>query len=86
MRKRFLLPLFLTALSGCSETVKTVELPPVLPPDALLIPCPQKYRGPLNVTGDIVTAKNTAEAALAVCAAQIDGVREWKRQSILPAS
>lgn len=56
------------------------------PPETLLTECPPPYRKPIVTTGDLVAAKNTAEAALAACSAQVDSLRKWKTESLLPAS
>lgn len=46
-------------------------------PAALKQPCPKPDRRPWRTTGDIVASAGANEAALNVCAAQVDGVRAW---------
>lgn len=76
-----LLALFLP-ISACSLTSK----PAVLVqhsivkervPAPLVKACPKKQRKPLKTTNDVVNRLIYTEGALAVCAAQIEGVRKW---------
>lgn len=51
-------------------------------PDALLRPCPKpwsKAGGP-RTTEDFVNRGDVNQAALASCAAQVDGIRKWNSQ------
>lgn len=46
-------------------------------PASLVKPCPKKQRKPLLTTNDVVNRLIYTEGALAVCAAQIEGIRKW---------
>lgn len=46
-------------------------------PAALLTPCPKADRRPWHTTRDIIGTAAANEAALNVCSAQVDGIRQW---------
>lgn len=82
---RILPVLFLTILSGCTSSPKTVvEIKPVpiLPPAEIFKPCPVRSTKPLNVTGDVWDHMTIAERGLAICAAQVDAGRRWRDKTI----
>lgn len=72
--------LSLTTFSACSTVPEIVTAPTVVvaePPEALLIPCPKPYR-PVTTTGGLVDQLTATRGALAVCSAQVDGIRRWR--------
>lgn len=77
---------FLPTFSACSTVPEIVTAPTVVvaePPEALLIPCPKPYR-PVTTTGGIVDQLTATRGALAVCAAQVDGIRRWRDENRSP--
>ncbi len=76
-----MLALFLP-ISACSLTSKPAVLvqhsvTKERAPASLLKPCPKKQRKPLRTTNDVVNRLIYTEGALAVCSAQVDGLRQW---------
>ena len=75
-----MLALSLPTFSGCSTAPKIVsrtEMVVAEPPAQLLLPCPKPYR-PVTTTGGLVDQLTATRGALATCAAQVDGIRQWR--------
>lgn len=63
---------------------KTV-IQPTVPPAYLVEECPPNSTALLNNVGDIDDARLVAEKARDDCAAQIDGVRDWRTDTLKAA-
>ena len=78
---RILLALILLALAGCAPSVAVRPSAPLIVtrtqyihlPAELLAPCTQPTP-PIHTWGDLAQAYLTVRAALAGCAAQVDGI------------
>lgn len=82
--KMFASSLMLLCLLTCASCTTVAERVVVKPtvlkakvPAALIAPCPKPDRRKWKTTRDIVNTANANGAALATCAAQVDGVRKW---------
>lgn len=71
------LPILTGCLTNKPQVVTATTIIRDEVPAALLRPCPPRQRKPLVTTADIVNRLTYTEGGLAICSAQVDGIRKW---------
>lgn len=72
--------LLLMILGGCSAKPSRLEVIPVLPPLALLEPCPETLIPERGTNGDLLETAIMLRLDLAACNAQLAILREWRKE------
>jgi hypothetical protein len=73
--------MILGACSTVPNVVHETEIQVTVPPPALVRPCSRPYRV-VTTTGELVARLTATEGALAVCAAQVDNLRQWREETL----